>query len=118
MDRLFVYGTLMPGAPLWPALEPFAVSWEPATAAGRIWDTGHGYPGVRFDPAGEAVPGVLVLLDPARAAEAVALLDEIEEEGRLYRRVKVVTSVGPALAYEWLGPTEGLRVLPEGWPRA
>ena len=118
MDRLFVYGTLMPGEPLWPALAPFAVFYEAVSAGGRIWDTGHGYPAVRFDAAGEPVPGVLVVLDPARAAEAVALLDEIEEEGRLYRRVEVTTSAGPAFAYEWLGPTDGLRVLPEGWPRA
>jgi gamma-glutamylcyclotransferase (GGCT)/AIG2-like uncharacterized protein YtfP len=84
-------------------------------AGGRIWDTGHGYPAVRFDPAGEAVPGVLVTLDATRAAEAVEVLDEIEEEGRLYRRVEVATSAGPAFAYEWLGPTDGLRVLPDGW---
>ena len=118
MDRLFVYGTLMPGEPLWSALAPFAVSWEAVSAGGRIWDTGHGYPGVRFDAGGDPVPGVLVVLDPARAAEAVELLDEIEEEGRLYRRVEVVTTAGPAFAYEWLGPTDGLRMLPEGWPRA
>ena len=115
MDRLFVYGTLMPGESLWPALAPFAVSWQAVSAHGRIWDTGHGYPGVRFDAGGEAVPGVLVELDPARTAEAVALLDDIEEEGRLYRRVDVVTSAGPAFAYEWLGPTDGLRMLSGGW---
>jgi gamma-glutamylcyclotransferase (GGCT)/AIG2-like uncharacterized protein YtfP len=114
-ERVFVYGTLMPGEALWPALAPFAVSWEPASAPGRLWDTGHGYPGVRFDAGGDPVPGVLVVLDPARAEEAVGLLDEIEEEGRLYRRVEVATSAGPAFAYEWLGPTEGLRPLSGGW---
>ena len=115
MDRLFVYGTLMPGEPLWPALAPFAVSWQAVSAGGRIWDTGRGYPAVRCDPGGGPVPGVLVALDPARAAEAVELLDEIEDEGRLYRRVEVVTTAGHAFAYEWLGPTDGLRLLAGGW---
>lgn len=115
--QLFVYGTLMPGEPLWPALAPFALAWREATAPGRLWDTGHGYPGVRFDPAGGPVPGVLVVLDPARLAAAIDLLDEIEEEGSLYRRVEVSTGAGPAWAYEWLGPTTGLEPLPGGWPR-
>ena len=115
--RLFVYGTLMPGEPLWPALAPFAVAWEEVTAPGRIWDTGQGYPAVRFDVAGGAVPGVLVALDPDRLAEAIAVLDGVEEEGSLYRRVEVATSGGRAWAYEWLGPTAGLSPLPDGWPR-
>ena len=114
--RLFVYGTLMPGEPLWPALAPFAVAWEEVTAAGRIWDTGDGYPAVRFDAAGGAVPGVLVALDPGRLAAAIGVLDEIEGEGTLYRRVEVATTGGPAWAYEWLGPTTGLVPLPHGWP--
>ena len=116
VDRLFVYGTLMPGEPRWPALAPFALAWERATAAGRIWDTGHGYPAVRFDGAAGAVPGVVVRIDPARATEAVALLDEIEEVGVLYRRVEVATTGGPAHAYEWLGATDGFTPLPGGWP--
>jgi gamma-glutamylcyclotransferase (GGCT)/AIG2-like uncharacterized protein YtfP len=115
--NLFVYGTLMPGEPLWPALAPFAVAWEEATASGRIWDTGHGYPGVRFDVAADDVPGVLVALDRVRLAAAIDMLDEIEEEGSLYRRVQVSTSGGPAWAYEWLGPTDGLTLLADGWPR-
>jgi gamma-glutamylcyclotransferase (GGCT)/AIG2-like uncharacterized protein YtfP len=121
--RIFVYGTLMPGDVLWPELEPYARSWHPVTARGRLWDTGHGFPGVRFDSDTEsnndssAVPGVLVELDPGRANEAVDLLDRIEDEGRLYRRVEVETSSGPALAYEWLGRTDGLKPLPDGWPR-
>lgn len=116
--RLFVYGTLMPGDVLWAELEPYARSWQWATAKGRLWDTGNGYPGVRFDGGHSAVPGALVALDPDRATEAVELLDHIEAEGRLYRRIEVQTSAGPAYAYEWLGRTEGLHPLPEGWPRA
>ena len=115
MERVFVYGTLMPGEPLWPVLAPYAVSWRDATAAGRIWDTGRGYPAVRFDVPGDVVPGVLVTLDPGRAPAAIAVLDGVEEEGSLYRRVEVVASGGRAWAYEWLGPTDGLDRLPGGW---
>ena len=113
--RVFVYGTLMPGESRWPALRRYAVSWGPATARGRLWDTGRGYPAVRFDQSGDAVPGVLVTIAPESAAVAVALLDRIEGEGVLYRRVWVATSGGPAVAYEWLGPTEGLAPLAQGW---
>ena len=116
--RLFVYGTLMPGHVLWPELAPFAASWEVAAARGRLWDTGHGYPGVRFDDEGDDVPGVVVDLHAERAGEAFDLLDRIEDEGRLFRRLRVTTSAGAAFAYEWLGPVDDLRLLPRGWPPA
>jgi gamma-glutamylcyclotransferase (GGCT)/AIG2-like uncharacterized protein YtfP len=114
--RIFVYGTLLPEEPLWPALESSAASWERAVATGQLWDTGQGYPGVRFDAAGGPVPGVVVDLLPTLATEVLEALDEIEEEGRLYRRVEIDTTAGRAFAYEWLGATEGLRPLPDGWP--
>jgi gamma-glutamylcyclotransferase (GGCT)/AIG2-like uncharacterized protein YtfP len=82
-----------------------------------VWDTGQGYPAVRFGDTGEVVHGILVELAPDRAPEAVAELDRIEGEGVLYRRVAVLTSGGPALTYEWLGPTDALTPLPAGWPR-
>ena len=115
-DRLFVYGTLMPGEPLWPELAPYALSWEPVVAEGSLWDTGHGYPAVRFDAGGDPVPGILVAVDPERTDEVLALLDRIEDVGRLYRRVVVATSGGDAFAYEWLGRTDGLAPLTDGWP--
>ncbi len=114
----FVYGTLMPGEPRWPALRPYATSWGRATAMGRLWDTGRGYPAVRFDEGAEAIPGIVVTLAPDLAADAVAILDRIEGEGVLYRRVDVVTSAGPAMSYEWLGATDGLAPLAKGWTAA
>ncbi|MGI8984107.1 MAG: gamma-glutamylcyclotransferase family protein [Acidimicrobiales bacterium] len=117
MDRLFVYGTLMPGEALWGELAPFVIAWREAAAPGRMWDTGHGYPAVRFVPSGAPVPGVVVDLDPVRAPAAITRLDEVEDAGVLYRRVEVVTTAGPAWAYEWLGPTGGLQPLPGGWRR-
>ena len=114
--RLFVYGTLMPDQPLWPVLEPYAVAWVQVYVPGEIWDTGLGFPAVRFDPSAPGVPGVVVAIAPGRVAEALAVLDRVEDEGRLYRRTVVETPAGPAYAYEWLGPTEGLRRLAGGWP--
>lgn len=104
---MFVYGTLRPGHERWPALAPFAVSWEPATVAGVVWDTGRGYPAARFAVEGSVVSGVLVRLDPLLVFEAVRVLDAIEDEGRLYRRIVVTTSAGPAFAYEWIGERTG-----------
>ena len=114
MPLVFVYGTLMPGQPRWRHLLPYAVDWRPATATGRLWDTGRGYPAARFDQPG-TMPGFLVTLDESRAEAAIRLLDEIEGEGRLYRRVEIATSGGRAVSYEWLGATDGLRPLPAGW---
>jgi len=121
--RIFLYGTLMPGEERWPALQPYAASWRPVTAEGRMWDTGRGYPAVRFDRAGDLGPGGIVagvLLDirSGRLAEAVTTLDLIEEEGNLYRRVDVATSDGPAMGYEWIGPLDGMAPLAGGWPAA
>jgi gamma-glutamylcyclotransferase (GGCT)/AIG2-like uncharacterized protein YtfP len=115
-NRLFVYGTLMPGQPRWPVLRPFATGWTRATARGRVWDTRSGFPAARFDDAGAAIPGFLVAIAPDRLREAVAVLDRVEGEGVLYRRVEVATSGGPAISYEWLGSIEGLALLAHGWP--
>ncbi len=115
---VFVYGTLMPGKCRWTALRPYAVSWQAATARGRLWDTGCGYPAARFDDDAAAVPGVVVALAPGSVDDAIAVLDGIEGEGRLYRRVEVATSAGPALGYEWLGPLDGLVPLAYGWEPA
>lgn len=117
--RFFVYGTLMPGEPLWPVLLPYASSWRPATAAGRMWDTGRGYPAVRFAPGvTDRIPGVVVDIRPDRLTEAVEVVDRVEEVGVLYRRVEVTTSGGAAMAYEWLGPTDAMSPLAGGWQEA
>lgn len=116
LRQVFVYGTLMPGQLRWPGLERFATGVQRATAWGRIWDTGLGYPAAVFDAGGGTIPGFLVTLEPDLAAVAVDALDRIEGEGALFRRVTVRTSGGQAISYEWLGSTDGLRPLPRGWP--
>jgi gamma-glutamylcyclotransferase (GGCT)/AIG2-like uncharacterized protein YtfP len=114
---VFVYGTLMPGELRWQALAPFAEVWEDATTEGRLWDTANGYPAATFERCEASIPGVVVWIHADRWDQAVRRLDEIEGEGSLYRRVQVKTSVGPAISYEWLGTTTGLRALPSGWRR-
>ncbi|MGH8991701.1 MAG: gamma-glutamylcyclotransferase family protein [Acidimicrobiia bacterium] len=106
---------MMPGQARWRHLRPFADSWRPATCRGRLWDTGRGYPAAIFGPGGE-IPGVAVVLKRGVIEEAVRLLDEIEGEGQLHRRVEIATSAGPAVTYEWLGSTAGLLPLANGWP--
>lgn len=115
LRALFVYGTLMPGEMRWPALRPYTLSSERATAKGHLWDTRAGYPAARFDPRGREIPGFLVTVAPELLTDVIGMLDRIEGEGALFRRVEVVTSGGPAISYEWLGPTEGLSQLVDGW---
>jgi gamma-glutamylcyclotransferase (GGCT)/AIG2-like uncharacterized protein YtfP len=85
-DHVFVYGTLKPGHLRWPLLEPFVVAHRPATVAGRLYDTGVGYPAARFDELG-TIEGVVCGLEPTAASAAWALLDGVE--GAQYRRVLV-----------------------------
>ena len=119
-SRVFVYGTLLPGEERWPLLEPFALGWEAASVRGALFDTGYGYPALVLaegegDENVAEVPGVVVELEPERLAAAVRLLDRIEGDGHLFRRVEVQTRVGPAFTYEWLGGTDGMPRI-DRWP--
>ena len=113
---VFVYGSLLPHGERWPLLAPFAAARWDATVRGTLWDTGYGYPALVLDDAG-VVPGVLVELVPQTADEAVRLLDRIEVDGHLYRRVDVATSAGPAFTYEGLGSVDGFRRIDRWTPR-
>jgi gamma-glutamylcyclotransferase (GGCT)/AIG2-like uncharacterized protein YtfP len=88
--RVFVYGTLQPGAPAWWRLAPAARGTWPATTAGRVHDTGRGYPALVRDAAAAAdgvlAPGHVVELDDPVAA--LPGLDAYEGPG--YRRERVV----------------------------
>lgn len=112
-DRVFVYGTLRPGEPRWPLIEDAIVGTEPAEVRGALWATGRGYPAAVFGAEG-TIPGDVLWIEPERRSEVIDWLDRIEGEGTLYRRVVVETSVGPAVAYEWMGSTDGLTPLPDG----
>lgn len=89
-DRLFVYGTLQPGASAWSLLSPFTVG-EPRRAVlpGALYDTGRGYP-------------------------ALSAMDSYE--GAEYRRVLVRLPDGTACwTYEWIDGFDGLRLLTTPW---
>ena len=102
---VFVYGTLQPGEPRWPLVVTFVGGpTRRASVAGRLYDTGRGYPAARFDHAGdEPVPGHVVPIDPANLNRALAVLDEVEGTGfGLFERQLVTTTDGePTWAYAW-----------------
>ena len=111
---LFVYGTLAPGRRAWRFLEPYTVEVRPAAVAGRLYDTGRGYPAAVFGPGAGLVHGHLCLLDDP----PLARLDVWE--GDEYERRRIVTDDGTeAFAYHWRAPVAGCRRLPDGrWPES
>lgn len=113
---LFVYGTLRPGGSRWPILEPLASRHRPATASGRLYDTGLGFPAARFGEPGTVVGDLIALLS---AEEALAVLDEVEGlERGLFERVRVeVRSAGEtreAWSYVYRPSVRGLEPIPDG----
>jgi gamma-glutamylcyclotransferase (GGCT)/AIG2-like uncharacterized protein YtfP len=113
--RVFVYGTLQPGASDWWRLAQHA-SGEPRAAAlpGTLFDTGLGYPALRLGE-GPGVSGWVV--DLARPATGLSTLDEYE--GAEYRRVRVALPGGQLCwTYVWAGGFEGLRMLTAPWATA
>jgi gamma-glutamylcyclotransferase (GGCT)/AIG2-like uncharacterized protein YtfP len=114
-DRLFVYGTLAPGKDAWTVLAPWVVgAAAPDAVAGRLYDTGRGYPGATFGPGPGLVHGVVVVL--ARPDAALAALDRYE--GDEYARITVRTRAGIDVAtYAWTAPLTGCRHIGGGrWP--
>ena len=98
IGSFFVYGTQMPGHLRWSVIEPYVAERWQDVVDGRLYDTGRGYPGARFDEPGR-IPGWGLTIEPARVPEAVDLLDEVEGP-HLYTRMAVTTGVGrPAWSY-------------------
>lgn len=108
MNAIFVYGLLKPGLRLHHVVEPYVTAAEPAEVDGRLYDAG--VPAARFDEPGR-ISGFVFRLDPERMAEALAVLDDLEDEGEIYRRVEVTASTASgkvrAQAYEYLLDLEG-----------
>ncbi|MFW3171370.1 gamma-glutamylcyclotransferase [Geodermatophilus sp. CPCC 206100] len=117
MDTVFVYGTLKPGRSRWPALEAFTVpgSARETTLRGRLWETPYGWPALT--DGADDVPGVLVVLDRLRAADALARLDAIEGVAvGLFERVRGTTADGcDCWTYRWPGPTAGFTPVDGAW---
>lgn len=117
---LFVYGTLMPGHLRWPMLAPHATGRRPATARGRLYDSGKGWPVARLevgapdpgrnaDRPGEDVPGWVVDLRPEAMDDLLTVLDEMEGVDRgLYDRVLVEVDGGAAWAYSTSAAVDAL----------
>jgi gamma-glutamylcyclotransferase (GGCT)/AIG2-like uncharacterized protein YtfP len=114
-ERVFVYGTLMPGRAAWSLIAPH-VRGEPVGAwlPGRVHDTGLGYPALVRGGPGRALGAVLTLADPPGA---LPRLDEYE--GPDYRRERAVahTPCGPVPTWVWTwpGPVRG-EPLTDAWP--
>lgn len=117
MKAIFVYGLLKPGYPLHHIAEPFVVRAIQANASGRLYDAD--VPAARFDEDG-TIEGFVFWLHEERLGEALTILDELEDEGDVYRRIKIeaTTPDGPveAFAYEYARPLDGRRFVGPSWP--
>jgi gamma-glutamylcyclotransferase (GGCT)/AIG2-like uncharacterized protein YtfP len=113
----FMYGTMKPGHLRYPEIDDFVASTTRDRVAGRLFDTGAGYPAAKFAPGDAEVEGYVLRIRPDRAAEATETIAELE--GNLFRPVTVKTRGGTtAVAYEYIGSTEGMEELPDGvWDR-
>lgn len=106
-DRLFVYGTLQPGASAWHLLEPLATGTpRPAELSGALYDTGRGYPALRLCD-GSRVSGWLVELGQP-ADGALSIMDSYE--GVEYERVLVtLADEVECWTYVWIAGFDGLQ---------
>lgn len=122
LDHLFIYGTLQPGDVRWPILAEFtADEGVPDAVAGRVYDTGLGYPAALFDDhePGDVVVGRTYRLRPDRLDQALAALDA--EESSVpggYVRVVVTTAAGvQAWAYQYGGGLELAPIASGDWTK-
>ena len=111
MNAIFVYGLLKPGLSLHHVAEPFVVRSAPARVTGRLYNAG--VPAARFGEDGE-IEGFVFWLDETRLDEALAVLDELEDEGDQYKRIVVSATTDngdvEAFAYDYL-----LQIEPESF---
>jgi gamma-glutamylcyclotransferase (GGCT)/AIG2-like uncharacterized protein YtfP len=116
---LFVYGTLAPGGRAFRLVAGHVERAAEDRVTGRLYDTGHGYPGARFDPAPEPSTVHGWVLGLRAGPDVDALLERLDEfEGHEYARRTVGTHGGvEAVAWEWIAPVDGFVVVPGGrWP--
>lgn len=89
----FVYGTLKKGHGNHRLVEPFVVDSEEAIIPGYILAIS-GFIPFAIPDAASFVKGELLRIDHSHLVEATAILDRLENEGRLYFRKEVVTTNG------------------------
>ena len=102
MQRLFVYGTLVPGQANHKVLEPLQGSWEAATLRGILlqegWGAAMGCPGIIPTEEGEDVKGFV--FSSEHLQDYWPKLDEFEGEGYDRTLVKIqVPGKGDVEAY-------------------
>lgn len=129
VHHLFVYGTLAPDQQRWRLIADLVGPAERCAVAGRLFDTGGGYPAALFDaaaspmaeaaapPAGAPhVTGWRVVALPGHAEEVAHLVLAVEGDLYVPRLVRTIDGA-TAAAFEWLGATTGMVELPNGvWP--
>lgn len=117
MNTVFVYGLLKPGFKYHDVVAEFVDELRPAHVKGRLYDAG--VPAARFDQTG-TIAGYVYWLMPERTNDALKAMDELEDEGEVYRRVTVTaqTSTGPVKAhsYEYLLDLSDAPYAGETWP--
>jgi gamma-glutamylcyclotransferase (GGCT)/AIG2-like uncharacterized protein YtfP len=117
-DRVFVYGTLRTGERNHHLVERFVRGARPARLAGHALWTCDAYPGARRH-AGGVVEGEL--LEVERPAEALVVLDALEEVPTLYERVRATVEAGDGPVEAWtyllaLRDLSGWRFVGPRWP--
>lgn len=118
MNTIFVYGLLKPGFSLYRVAEPFVERAADAHARGRLYDAG--VPAARFDLDGR-ITGHIFWIVETKLDEALARLDELEDEGEQYRRITIeaqtTDGVVQAHAYHYLQPLDGCPDVGDTWTR-
>lgn len=85
-----MYGTLKPGHERYSAIEPYVVGGQRALTHGTLYDINGSYPGAVFgDNEDGFVHGYCLTIREGTEAEVLDILDAIEGEGYLFRRVTV-----------------------------
>ena len=99
-DRLFAYGTLVPGRANEHVLADVSGTWQPATVKGTLfeegWGAAAGYPGVVLDEIGGEVDGYVLTAE--YLATHWGRLDEFEGDG--YARVITSAELGDGTVVE------------------
>jgi gamma-glutamylcyclotransferase (GGCT)/AIG2-like uncharacterized protein YtfP len=96
MERLFVYGSLQPGAPNEHVLSSIEGDWEPAVVKGNLveagWGAAMGYSGLVIDERGSDIHGQIIA--SSSLGENWDYLDALE--GDEYQRIiaSVTTNSG------------------------
>jgi len=119
LNRIFIYGTLIPGQQRWKYLAEFVAATEPDTTAGLLYDTHLDYPAARFDATNsiqQLIHGQLITIHRERLDDCLVLLDEVESVVTgLYHRVVIETGSGHhAWSYQYGKGIDDLELIESG----